>query len=1102
MRLAKFCLAATVLQVSTAALAGDLSHSTPQQAFAALGTSRDPAVIYKEAVSQGWTVSRANSGGLNLSGRLPDGTYVFDRLDPAEYWKPNKSPPQANSDNSNIVFRKWENHEHRISVPGTSTDVVTNPDGTLDYNNGGADVTSYWIVDKGTDKGKIAPTTDPRESHMPIDGNPADIEIPNFVLNGSSYDNPPPNPNNLPVPVGKPYGPDNPNGERPFYPPVPTDPNANLPVPVEKPPANSATNQTPPETPPSSGLRQGARNVAEGAIVNAFTTYWTCIQANPDQQSQCAKASGISTVIGAGCTTAQEATGSATVGFACNSLIGYTACVKSGRDPNQCLADWQSGIPAAAFCAGVGLLNVAAGMICGAIAPSSFEAGAAILDAGDAERISAVMGPIANHAMACEFGPALALAMRDLTHPRMGLGTVDEKLVRILEADLLAQRNVERLLGEAQDATESQQRQTLLNQALAAAGSIRCLRERVTALMPPPPPPKVTKVTPLTPPPPPPKKSPTVPPQTPVKTSPVTPIPPKTADGCTTYRCSYVNVGVGVSDATTLHHFDVCISAGDWSRSSSCTDQWWVKSHWKSNINQGADPPDPADPHHPDGTNVASCQMSTDDGVTDYGSFVKYCKSLGYFDPGKATIISPSTTHADVAMVTPPDIAVDSPVKPPPPDVAVDSPKPPTHEQPEPPPSHSASLPNPEPTPGPQPAPAPTVYGGAPSQPQINVYVPPQSGPAPEPHPGPGPRVNGGTPHVEPPPHPAPPPQTAQPSPRPASPPPASPPQPGPRENGGSCDITPTAPECAPPAKTAEPKPNPAPSTPQTPPATKATEPKPNPASQTPAPPKTAEPKPGPATPQPTPPKTPEPKPGLTPPAPPSPTKTAEPKPNPAPSTPEPKVAALPVQPVPAPKAAPTPPAVKPLPVEPAPSTAAKTLPVSPPAPKSLPVQTAPPPKPLPPVAAVPPPKPAQPQPAPPPPPTPAKQSPSEPPPPPPPPLPQREARVEPPPVQPACNKSHVQFDVTQSEAATVEETIVGGASCEDSFVGRGSTQLTGASISSSPSNGTLQQISDLKFRYQPHKGFRGSDGYAVQVCGEGNNGSGCSTITYEVNVE
>jgi hypothetical protein len=220
----------------------------------------------------------------------------------------------------------------------------------------------------------------------------------------------------------------------------------------------------------------------------------------------------------------------------------------------------------------------------------------------------------------------------------------------------------------------------------------------------------------------------------------------------------------------------------------------------------------------------------------------------------------------------------------------------------------------------------------------------------------------------------------------------------------------------------------------------------------------------------------------------------------------------LPVQPLPAPKAAPpapqpVPPAVKPLPVEPAPSTAVKPLPASPPVPKSLPVQSAPAPKPLPPIAAAPPQvKPPPAEPAKPPPSQPAapqvKSLPPEPPPPPPPPLPQRVARVEPPPVQPSCNKEPMQFHVDQNETISGPVTIVGGAACHHAYWSEGTTQFSGASISEQPSNGVLTQTGDYEFEYRPHKGFRGSDEYAVEICGQNDNGSGCSTITYEVTVQ
>jgi hypothetical protein len=104
--------------------------------------------------------------------------------------------------------------------------------------------------------------------------------------------------------------------------------------------------------------------------------------------------------------------------------------------------------------------------------------------------------------------------------------------------------------------------------------------------------------------------------------------------------------------------------------------------------------------------------------------------------------------------------------------------------------------------------------------------------------------------------------------------------------------------------------------------------------------------------------------------------------------------------------------------------------------------------------------------------------------------------------VQPSCINSNFTFRVAESEPATVQETIVGDANCADRFTATGKTQLTSGSISSQPSHGTLQQTGDLAFVYRPQQGFKGSDQYAVKICGENPSGSGCSIITYEVSVQ
>jgi hypothetical protein len=78
----------------------------------------------------------------------------------------------------------------------------------------------------------------------------------------------------------------------------------------------------------------------------------------------------------------------------------------------------------------------------------------------------------------------------------------------------------------------------------------------------------------------------------------------------------------------------------------------------------------------------------------------------------------------------------------------------------------------------------------------------------------------------------------------------------------------------------------------------------------------------------------------------------------------------------------------------------------------------------------------------------------------------------------------------------------VGGAFCHNGFIAAGSTRFTGASIAVNPSNGTLQKTGGLDFRFQPHQGYKGSDRYAVKICGRSKEGSGCATVTYEVTVQ
>jgi hypothetical protein len=185
---------------------------------------------------------------------------------------------------------------------------------------------------------------------------------------------------------------------------------------------------------------------------------------------------------------------------------------------------------------------------------------------------------------------------------------------------------------------------------------------------------------------------------------------------------------------------------------------------------------------------------------------------------------------------------------------------------------------------------------------------------------------------------------------------------------------------------------------------------------------------------------------------------------------------------------------VKPVSPQPAPSPQAAPTPPKPLPPATPPTAHGPPPSPppaTPPTAHGPPPPPPA--------------HPAGPPPPPAPALPQQTARVEPPPpprIPPSCNKVPVQFHVDTNDQLTSDVTVVGRATCRHSYWSEGTTQFSGASISEQPSNGELNQTGDYEFEYKPNKGFKGSDEYAVEICGENDNGSGCATITYQVTVQ
>jgi hypothetical protein len=98
------------------------------------------------------------------------------------------------------------------------------------------------------------------------------------------------------------------------------------------------------------------------------------------------------------------------------------------------------------------------------------------------------------------------------------------------------------------------------------------------------------------------------------------------------------------------------------------------------------------------------------------------------------------------------------------------------------------------------------------------------------------------------------------------------------------------------------------------------------------------------------------------------------------------------------------------------------------------------------------------------------------------------------------CTQSNVRFHPYQNDSVESRATL-GGSSCLHKFTLDAGVQLTATSIVSKPKNGSLTQYASLSYSYVPKTGFVGVDAYSVRICASSQKGSGCSTISYQVNV-
>jgi hypothetical protein len=94
-------------------------------------------------------------------------------------------------------------------------------------------------------------------------------------------------------------------------------------------------------------------------------------------------------------------------------------------------------------------------------------------------------------------------------------------------------------------------------------------------------------------------------------------------------------------------------------------------------------------------------------------------------------------------------------------------------------------------------------------------------------------------------------------------------------------------------------------------------------------------------------------------------------------------------------------------------------------------------------------------------------------------------------------------FSAVNSDTVSVNSVSNGGAPCTYKVapLNPGAVQFTSASIEKQASNGTFAQTGAFEFKYQANAGFKGSDQYAIKVCGHNSQRGGCANITYKITV-
>src|SRR5580765_3106319 len=104
-------------------------------------------------------------------------------------------------------------------------------------------------------------------------------------------------------------------------------------------------------------------------------------------------------------------------------------------------------------------------------------------------------------------------------------------------------------------------------------------------------------------------------------------------------------------------------------------------------------------------------------------------------------------------------------------------------------------------------------------------------------------------------------------------------------------------------------------------------------------------------------------------------------------------------------------------------------------------------------------------------------------------------------PAEAACQFSPFSFFPDRNDRVQIRVTTQSGQSCAMAFKEGPGFKFTSAEFLKPPPHGVLAKTGETAFLYLPFDGYKGPDSYAIKVCAIVQERSGCSSLTYLVEV-